>query len=247
MTNTILSLASKVTNVPNFPTEGIQFKDITTLLEDPKALNEAIKGLVSLSKDFTFNKIICADSRGFIFGPTLAFFHSAGVVLARKPGKLPRPGMSVSYTLEYGSNTLEISAGSINPGDQVLIVDDLLATGGSAKAMADLVKKSGGTVVGAVFLIELIDLKGSYMLECPHRSILNYGLRAGLEVECNLSSLIEDDQQRYSANYQATIKNVIGSFIVIDCELDLNKTELLVPFNLVNKVFFNGSWRPFLE
>ena len=149
-----------IATIPNFPKEGILFRDITPTLEDPEAFKECIDALAEVVKQYDFNKIICADARGFLFGAALAYKLGKGVVTARKPGKLPRPGFEYSYTLEYGENTLLISQDSIEENDRVLVLDDLLATGGSAVAMIELTKMSKAVPVAAIFYIELPDLKG---------------------------------------------------------------------------------------
>lgn len=149
-----------VATIPDFPKKGIMFRDITPTLEDADAFKNAIDAMAEIVKKYDFNKIVCADARGFLFGTALAYKMHKGIVCARKPGKLPRPGLSFSYTLEYGENTLVLSKDALNKNDRCLIVDDLLATGGSALAMLNLVKLSKATPVAAIFYIELPDLKG---------------------------------------------------------------------------------------
>ena len=149
-----------IATIPDFPKEGIMFRDITPTLEDADAFKEAIDSMAELSQKYDFNKIICADARGFVFGAALAYKLHKSLITARKPGKLPRPGWDYSYILEYGKNSLTISEGSINENDKVLVLDDLLATGGSACAMLELVKHAKGTPVAALFYIELPDLHG---------------------------------------------------------------------------------------
>ncbi|MCQ2794740.1 MAG: adenine phosphoribosyltransferase [Bacilli bacterium] len=149
----------------NWPKKGISFKDITPLLANAKAFKEANELMAKPFKNKKITKILCADARGFLFGSVVAHLLNAGVVVSRKPGKLPYVGVSVSYDLEYGSNTLEIAPKMIKKNDRVLIVDDLLATGGSAKAMTKMVKKIGAKLVGYSFLIELTDLKARKILE----------------------------------------------------------------------------------
>lgn len=149
-----------IATIPNFPKEGIMFRDVTPTLENSEAYQNCINSLADLAKNYEFNKIICADARGFLFGSALAYKLNKGLIVARKPGKLPRPGIEYSYTLEYGENTLIIPQDSINENDRVLVVDDLLATGGSAVAMIELVLRSSATVVAAIFYVELPDLKG---------------------------------------------------------------------------------------
>lgn len=149
-----------IRNVPNFPKEGIIFKDITPVLESPVALKWTGKKLSRSIKEINHDKIVGMESRGFIFGSIMATRNEKGLVLARKPGKLPAEKVSISYDLEYGSASVEIHKSSINPGDKVIIHDDLLATGGTAIACAKLVSQLGGKVVGFSFIIELEELGG---------------------------------------------------------------------------------------
>jgi len=153
-----------IASVPDFPIEGILFRDITPLMADGEAFRSAVEEL----KDFAIEKgaelIVGPESRGFIFGCPIAYALNIGFVPIRKPGKLPRETINVSYSLEYGSNTLCIHKDAIKKGQRVLIIDDLLATGGTMKATIDLVEKLGGVVVGLGFLIELEDLKGKDLL-----------------------------------------------------------------------------------
>jgi adenine phosphoribosyltransferase len=158
-----MDLAKLVRDVPDFPVKGVLFKDITTLLKDSDAFGVAVDDLVDLVEkniEDDIEVVAAIESRGFIFGAPLAYELHAGFVPIRKPGKLPSSKISASYTLEYGTNTLEIHKDAIQRGQKVLIVDDLLATGGSAKAAAQLVERLGGRVVGMAFLIELEFLKG---------------------------------------------------------------------------------------
>lgn len=154
-----------IATVPDFPIKGIQFKDITTTLEDPEAFQEAVNAMSERIEKYDFDKIVCADARGFIFGSPIAYKMKKGLVIARKPNKLPRPGITYSYTLEYGQNTLVISEGAIKPGEKVVIVDDLLATGGSANAMVQMVQQMGGKTVAAVFYIGLPVLHGDAFIQ----------------------------------------------------------------------------------
>lgn len=149
-----------IATIPNFPKKGIMFRDITPTLEDPGAFKESIDAFEEIVSQYDFDKIICADARGFLFGSALAYKLHKSLITARKPGKLPRPGFEYSYTLEYGKNILVISQDSIKENDRVLILDDLLATGGSAVAMIELVKMAKAIPVAAVFYIELPDLNG---------------------------------------------------------------------------------------
>jgi adenine phosphoribosyltransferase len=160
-----MELAKMIRDVPDFPVKGILFKDITTLIKDPDAFQEAIDALLDHCIEKDIDIVAAIEARGFIFGAPLAYELAAGFVPIRKPGKLPADKASVSYTLEYGTNTLEMHKDAIEPGQKVLIVDDLLATGGSAKAAAELIESVGGEVVGFIFLIELGFLNGVAKLE----------------------------------------------------------------------------------
>lgn len=155
-----MDLARLVRNIPDFPIKGILFRDITTLIRDGEALQETIDTMVEHYIDTDIDAVVGIEARGWIFGAPLAYELGAGFVPVRKPSKLPAEKISVSYSLEYGANTLEIHKDAIAPGTKVLIVDDLLATGGSAKAACQLIEELGGTVVGLAFLIELVDLHG---------------------------------------------------------------------------------------
>lgn len=155
-----MDLKSLIREVPDFPKPGISFKDITTLLKEPAALRQAIDEFATHFKSARPDVIVGAESRGFILGAPLAYQMEAGFVLVRKPGKLPAAVERVAYDLEYGKDALEIHKDAIKPGQKVLIVDDLLATGGTISATVELVKKLGGDIVGFGFLIELDFLKG---------------------------------------------------------------------------------------
>jgi len=155
-----MDLAELIRDVPDFPVKGILFKDITTLTKDPDAFQEAVDALIDHYIDADIDVVAAIESRGFVFGAPMAYELGAGFVLIRKPGKLPAEKISASYTLEYGTNTLEMHTDAIQPGQRVLLVDDLLATGGSAKAAVELIEKLGGKVVGMAFLIDLTFLKG---------------------------------------------------------------------------------------
>ncbi len=150
----------KIRNVPDFPKKGIMFRDITTLLKDKESFNKSAIALYNFSKDVPIDKVVGIDSRGFIFGGILAHLLGTGFVLVRKPGKLPAETLSQSYTLEYGEDTLEIHKDAIKPGERILLHDDLLATGGTARAACDLIEKAGGIVVQVSFIIELAFLGG---------------------------------------------------------------------------------------
>ncbi|MCR4337966.1 MAG: adenine phosphoribosyltransferase, partial [Candidatus Omnitrophica bacterium] len=160
---------------PNFPKEGIIFKDITTLLRNPDAFQEAVNRLAEKFENEKIDHVVGVESRGFIFGSVLAYKLKAGFVPVRKKGKLPYETKSVTYELEYGTDTLEIHKDAILPGQRVLIVDDLLATGGTIKAVVDLVKGLGADVLGVAFLIELTFLKGKEKIkDFPIYSIIEY-------------------------------------------------------------------------
>jgi len=158
-------LKAKIRNVPDFPKPGILFYDITTLLKDPKSYREAIDLMLAPYTGEAIDVVVGMESRGFIFSSAMAYQLNAGLVPVRKLGKLPAETITVEYALEYGSNTLEIHRDSIAPGQQVLIVDDLLATGGTVKGTIELVERLKGEVVGLAFLVELDFLKGRERLE----------------------------------------------------------------------------------
>ena len=155
-----MDLASYIRDVPDFPKEGIVFKDITTLLQEPKAFQSAVDQMVAPFRGKGISAVVGIESRGFIFGSAMALTLETSFVPVRKPGKLPAETVSESYELEYGTDTIEIHQDAIEPGASVLMVDDLLATGGTMAAAVRLVKKLGGIVLGATFLIELDFLKG---------------------------------------------------------------------------------------
>ncbi|GAF74127.1 MAG: adenine phosphoribosyltransferase [Anaerolineales bacterium] len=160
-----MDLAALIRDVPDFPVEGILFKDITTLLQDADAFREAVDALASRYADREIDQVVAIESRGFLFGAPLAYKLGAGLVPIRKAGKLPAKTISAEYSLEYGTATLEMHVDAIHPGENVLLVDDLLATGGSAKAATDLIERLGGVIVGVALLIELEFLQGAKQLE----------------------------------------------------------------------------------
>ena len=168
-------LKAKIRHVPDFPKAGILFYDITTLLQDPAGLRAAIDSLALPFKDQGIEIVVGIESRGFIFGAAVADRIGAGFSPVRKPGKLPSTCVTTTYDLEYGSDSLEIHADAVKKGQPVLIVDDLLATGGTARATADLVKQLGGDVRGLAFLIELVALDGRAKLPGEHvHTVLKY-------------------------------------------------------------------------
>ncbi len=153
-------LRAKIREIPDFPKPGILFYDITTLLKDPAAYRAAIDAMLAPWKDQQIDVVVGMESRGFIFSAPMAYLLGAGLVPVRKLGKLPAETISVEYALEYGSNTLEIHRDAIAPGHRVLIVDDLLATGGTVRGTVELVNRLQGQIVGLAFLVELGFLKG---------------------------------------------------------------------------------------
>jgi len=156
----VASLTAKIRDIKDFPTEGILFKDITTLLKDGEAWRSVIDHLAGRYRAAKVDVVVGVESRGFIFGGALAQQLGAGFVPVRKPRKLPAATESISYELEYGTDTLEIHRDAIGNGHRVIIADDLLATGGTARAVVDLVNKLGGTVAGLAFVVELTFLNG---------------------------------------------------------------------------------------
>jgi adenine phosphoribosyltransferase len=159
-----IDLASRVRDIPDFPKEGILFRDIMPLLQDPVALREAVDRIVEYGTGRHVDVVMGAEARGFLLGAAVAYGLGAGFVCARKPGKLPFDTVFEEYALEYGTDRLEVHSDAIKPGQNVLVHDDLLATGGTAAAKCRLVEKLGGKVVGVVFLIELADLGGRQKL-----------------------------------------------------------------------------------
>jgi len=158
----------------DWPKAGISFKDITPLTQNHDAFKEAVELMAEPFKNLGVTKVLCADARGFIFGGPVALMLNAGMSIARKPNKLPYVEYSVSYDLEYGSNTLEVAPGAVEPGDKVLVVDDLLATGGSAIALTKLAERAGGEVIGYSVLVELTGLKAREKLKAPTHSLIKY-------------------------------------------------------------------------
>jgi adenine phosphoribosyltransferase len=156
----IRDLERLIRDVPDYPKAGILFKDITPLLADPAGLSLSVEYLTQPYRASHVDLVVGAESRGFIFATAVARNLSAGFVPIRKPGKLPAGKRSITYELEYGTDTLEIHADAIQPGQRVLMVDDLLATGGTMRACCDLVRQLGGRIIGVAFLIELRSLRG---------------------------------------------------------------------------------------
>lgn len=158
-------LEEYVVSIPDFPEEGIIFRDVTSVLQDAEGLQLAIDTMQEKIQDIDFDVVVGPESRGFIFGTPIAYNKRKPFVLIRKAGKLPRETVSVSYELEYGQATIEMHKDSIKPGQKVLIVDDLIATGGTTEAMIKLIEGLGGEVTGIVVLIELAGLKGREKLK----------------------------------------------------------------------------------
>ncbi|MDJ0789475.1 MAG: adenine phosphoribosyltransferase [Myxococcota bacterium] len=154
------ALQALIRDIPDFPKEGIIFKDVSPLLQEPKALAAAVVAMAEPFRSHGIDRVLGIESRGFLFAVPIAIELGAGMGLVRKPGKLPYDTHSVSYDLEYGSDAIEMQIDTVLPGQRVLVVDDLLATGGTAAAAVELVERAGGEVVGASFLIELSFLDG---------------------------------------------------------------------------------------
>ena len=175
MKDPVQQLTRLIRDIPDFPKPGILFRDITPLLADPSALALSVELLANPFRGKNIDLVVGAESRGFIFGTAVACCLSAGFALVRKPGKLPHKKVSMSYELEYGKDTLEMHADAIVRGQRVLIVDDVLATGGTMKACCDLVKQLGGDIVGVAVLTELSGLNGREKV-APHKvhSVIQY-------------------------------------------------------------------------
>lgn len=170
-----MDLKQHIRNIKDFPKQGIMFRDITTLLKNPEAMKFTSEKLLDFAKDLKVDKVVGIESRGFIFGSILSEKLNAGFVPVRKPGKLPAEKEQATYQLEYGTDTLEIHKDAIAPGDNVLIHDDLLATGGTMEAVCKMIEKLGGNVVQISFIIELSFLKGRDKLkDYDVRSIVEY-------------------------------------------------------------------------
>jgi len=160
-----MDLKKYIRSIPDYPKKGILFRDITTLIKNENAFKETINQLVAITSKIKFNKLAAVESRGFVFASALSYNLSKSFILMRKKGKLPADTFSQEFVLEYGKATIEVHKDSINKNDSVLIIDDLIATGGTAEAAAKLVEKSGGKVAGLIFVINLYDLGGVKKLE----------------------------------------------------------------------------------
>ncbi len=155
-----MAIKEKIRTIPNWPIEGVMFRDITTLIQDPEGLREACDLLYDRYKDMAIDKVVGIDARGFIFGAVLAYKLNIGFIPVRKKGKLPHKTIEAPYSLEYGDSVVEMHEDAIQKGEKILIVDDLIATGGTIAAAVKLVEMLGGDIVELAFIIELPDLKG---------------------------------------------------------------------------------------
>lgn len=160
-----MDLKRYIRDIPDFPQKGVMFRDITTLLKDPEPFKYVIDTVVDKYKNEKIDKLVSVEARGYIFGGAIAYMFNCGFVPVRKPGKLPAETVSLEYTLEYGKNTIEMHKDAIDPGERVLVFDDVLATGGTVQATCKLIEQLGGKVVGCVFISDLTYLKGSEKLK----------------------------------------------------------------------------------
>ena len=160
-----MSIKSKIRTIENYPIKGVMFRDITTLLKDPEGLRDSINKLVDRYQDLNIDKVVAIESRGFIIGAPLAYLLNVGLVLIRKPGKLPAETIDQDYKLEYGTDRIEVHVDAIEKGEKVLIVDDLIATGGTVEAAVRLVEKMQGKIVECCFIICLPDIGGREKIE----------------------------------------------------------------------------------
>jgi adenine phosphoribosyltransferase len=167
-------LKLKIRTIPDYPKPGIQFRDITSLLADPQAFNDVMDRFVKRYQDEQIDLVVGIESRGFILGAPLALRLGKGFIPVRKEGKLPGPTYGVDYDLEYGTDRVEVHKDAIPPGSKVLMVDDLLATGGTIGGSSRLIEKAGGIIIGYAFLIELVDLKGRDNLDHPIFSLVTF-------------------------------------------------------------------------
>tara|TARA_B100000941_G_C28415706_1_gene505963 strand:- start:438 stop:965 length:528 start_codon:yes stop_codon:yes gene_type:complete len=159
-----MDLKKYIRSIPDYPKKGILFRDITTLIKNPEAFRFVNNKIIEIAKKIEFDKVSAIESRGFVFASTLAFTLNKPLILLRKKDKLPAETHSIDFKLEYGEATIEVHKDSINNGDKILVIDDLIATGGTAEAAAKLIKVSGGKVAGFIFVINLFDLPGNKLL-----------------------------------------------------------------------------------
>ena len=160
-----MDLKKYIRSIQDYPKKGILFRDITTLIKDPQAFKFANDKIIEIAKNINFDKVSAIESRGFVFASTVSYVLNKPFILLRKKNKLPAETYSVDFTLEYGDATIEVHKDSISKGEKVLVIDDLIATGGTADAAAKLIGKSGGNVAGFVFVINLFDLPGNNLLK----------------------------------------------------------------------------------
>jgi adenine phosphoribosyltransferase len=168
-----MDLSKYIRSIPDYPKNGILFRDITTLIKNKEAFKEAIDQLSKIASKIKFDKLVAVESRGFIFASALSYSLSKSLILMRKKGKLPADTFSQDFVLEYGKATIEVHKDSINKNDSVMIIDDLIATGGTSEAAAKLVKRSGGKVAGFIFVINLYDLGGVKKLKDKGYKVLS--------------------------------------------------------------------------
>tara|TARA_B100000700_G_scaffold220639_1_gene242863 strand:+ start:2001 stop:2528 length:528 start_codon:yes stop_codon:yes gene_type:complete len=160
-----MDLKKHIRSIPDYPKKGILFRDITTLIKNPDAFNFTVDKIVEISKKIKFDKISAIESRGFVFASAVSYLINKPLILLRKKNKLPADRHSVDFQLEYGEATIEVHKDSINKGEKILVIDDLIATGGTAEAAGKLIEMSGGLVAGFIFVINLYDLPGKKLLE----------------------------------------------------------------------------------
>ena len=168
-----MDLKKYIRSIPDYPKKGILFRDITTLIKDPKAFKHTIDRIIEISKKINFNKVSAIESRGFVFASAVSYLIDKPLVLLRKKNKLPAERYSVDFKLEYGEATIEVHKDSINKNDKILVIDDLIATGGTAEAAAKLIEMSKGKVAAFIFVINLFDLGGYDKLIKNHYKIEN--------------------------------------------------------------------------
>ncbi len=160
-----MDLKKYIRSIPNYPKKGILFRDITTLIKDPKAFKYTVDQIIEITKKIKFDKVSAIESRGFVFASAVSYLLNKPLVLLRKKNKLPADRHSVDFKLEYGEATIEVHKDSINKNENILVIDDLIATGGTAEAAAKLIEISGGVVAGFIFVINLYDLPGNELLK----------------------------------------------------------------------------------
>ena len=160
-----MDLKKYIRSIPDYPKKGILFRDITTLIKNPEALKYTVDKIIEISKKIEFDKVSAIESRGFVFASAVSYLLNKPLILLRKKNKLPAERHSVEFKLEYGEATIEVHKDSINSGEKILVIDDLIATGGTAEAAAKLIKISGGIVAGFIFVINLFDLPGNKLLK----------------------------------------------------------------------------------